>query len=257
MTLPYTLAFGTYLFPNSTFKISDHRMDIDTPAADIRRRDGGVVLQGYLKQKRWRINGKLYGTDEGSVHNALNVMHQSLHNRGLGASFFYMADRYAFASLAAGGLVAIPEEGLDRFMYNMDIVLVSDPFVESITRQSDGGSRANSSSIENVTVGGNYPSQPIFTFVAGTWAFNSPILVQNLANSYFFQYSGPMAAGQTLLIDLAAGCVLLHVGATMVDAISYFGGNLDFFLEPGATNDLMIMAPTLDYTINYRDKWYV
>ena len=256
-SVPYTMAFATYTFPNATFKLADHRLDIDTPSADVRRRDGGVILDGYLKQKRWRINGKLYGTDEGSVHSALNIMSQALHNRGVGASFFYMADRYAFASLAPGGVIATPSEGLNGYLYDMDIVLISDPFVESITRLSDGGSRANSSSIEQVTTGGNYPACPVFTFVAGTWAFSSPVRVENLANSYFFQYSGPILAGQTLVIDLCGGCVLLHVGATMVDAISYFGGNLDFILEAGGTNDLIINAPTLDYTIDYRNRWYV
>lgn len=256
MTVPYSLQFATYTFPNATFKLGDHRLDIDTPVSDNRRRDGGQILQGFLKQKRWRINGKLYGTDEGSVHSALNIMSQALHNKGVGASFFYMADRYAFASLAPGGVVATPEEGLDRFMYNMDITLISDPFVESITRLQDGGSRTNNAAIDNVTTGGNYPIAPVFTFIAGA-NFNSPILVQNLANSYFFQYSGPILNGQTLLIDLALGCVLLHVGATMIDAISYFGGNLDFILEPGGTNDLMINAPTLDYTIDYRNRYYV
>lgn len=257
MTVPYTLQFATYTFPNATFKLADHRLDIDTPSVDVRRRDGGVTIQGFLKQKRWRINGKLYGTDEGSVHSALNIMSQSLHNRGIGASFLYMADRYAFASLAPGGLTATPEEGLNGYLYNMDIALISDPFVEAITVSRKTGTRVNNSAIDTVAVGGNYPAAPVFTFVGGTWAFNSPILVQNLANSYFFQYSGPVIAGQTIIVDCAAGSVLLQVGVTMIESISHFGGNLDFILEPNVTNDLMISGATLSYAIDYRNRWYV
>lgn len=251
------MAFGTYLFPNETFRLVEHKLDIDTPSVDIRRRDGGSTLQGFLKQKRWRINGKLYGTDTGSVHNALNIMKQALHNKGNGASFFYMADRYAFASLAPGGVAANAQEGLDGYLYNMDIVLVSDPFVESITKSRITGSRTNNSSVQQVTMGGNYPDGPIFTFVAGTWAFNTAIRVDNNANSYFFQFSGRMLAGQTLVIDAAAGSVLQQVGLTMIDATSLFSGNLDFILEPGGVNDLVINAPTLDFSMDYRDRYYV
>ena len=257
MTTPFSLQFATYTFPNATFQVDDHRMDIDTPVESIRRYDGGVVQDGFLKPKKWRINGKIYGTDIGSVRNELNVMKQSMHNRGVGASFFYRTDHYAFAHLAPGGFIAAPEKGLYEYLYNVDIMLVSDPYVEHVTLMSDGGSRSNNSAVDQTSVGGNYATPPIFTFVAGTWNFNGAIRVENLANSYYFQYSGGLLAGQTLVIDCVAGCVLRHVGAAMVDSLSYFGGNLDFILEPGGLNDLMVNAPTLDYTMEFKNRFYV
>ena len=257
MTSPFQLQFATYTFPNQTFQIDDHRLDIDTPIEDIRRYDGGVIQAGYLRPKKWRINGKIYGTDVGSVHNELNTLKRSLHNKGLGASFFYRSDRYAYAQLAPGGISAVPEKGLYEYLYNVDILLVSDPFVESITRSSESGSRSNSSEIDQVTVGGNFPTYPVFNFMAGTHNFNSAIRVDNLANSFFFQFSGGLMAGQTLIVDCVAGCVLLQVGLTMIDALSYFGGNLDFILEPDGTNDVLINAATLSYTINFKNRWYI
>lgn len=555
MSDDYQLAFGTYTFPNKTFKLSEHRLDIDTPSADIRRKDGGVTLKGYLKQRRWRINGKIYGTDEGTVHNDLNTLLRAVHNEGIGASFFYRSDRYAFASLAPGGVAAMPDEGLYRFLYNVDISLISEPFAESVTRktylpnmalngrfekwpvvdlltdgalevwanpttltnwteqgdgvyalaqettikhggtysakltggtsyhriiqtdatspanntfvmsawawsatpnkvqlqiEADGGTTAVQSSfhpgdsewhyltavitcsgtattvyyecvsltgatayfddvrgyamvaptgfsyagagatlareegtvysgtyssrfsgnsvnfyqdiqnagghnlaywkgrtitlscrvwcatasraiisiydgvaetfssyhtgdstwqlltvtktisnsatlvtlnneilggsavayfddiefidgttstgvidapldntlIESITPGGNYPVGPLFTFIPGA-SFMSTLSVENLANSHMFSYSGPLLSGQTLLIDAAAGSVLLHVGATMIDSLSYFSGDLNFLLEPGIENQLVVSGPTMFFGCDFRDRYYV
>lgn len=234
-------------------------MDIDTPIMPIRRRDGGEYLQGFLQPKTWRLNGQIYGNDKGSVHSILNNMHRSLHHGGVGASLFYKSDRYAFAQLAPGGFYSVPtERGLYEYAYNVDIILVSDPFSEDVSTTRVTGSRHRNSAVETLSVGGNFPASPVFMFVAGTWNFTGGIRVDNLANSFFFTYAGPIVAGQTLLIDCVAGSVLLQVGLTMVNAISYFAGNLQTFpLEPGGNNDLVINAPTLDYTIDYRSRYYV
>lgn len=259
MSAPFQLVLATYTFPNQTFQLLEHPMDIDTPSMDVRRRDGGVVMDGYLKQRTWRINGKVYGDNEGSVHNDLNTLMKSVHNGGVGASFFYLADRYAFAQLAPGGLLAVPtQRGLYRFAWDIDIVLISDPFAESVVSTHVTGSRTNNSAATATTPGGNFPTNGIFLFVGGTWNFGGTIRVDNVATSLFFQYTGGLLAGQTLLIDTVAGCVLRQVGLTMVDSLSLFGGNLQtFILKPGVSNSLIINAPTLSFTLDYRDRYYV
>ena len=259
MSDPYQLAFATYTFPNKTFELLEHTMDIDTPVFDVRRRDGGEVMDGFLRQRTWRINGKVYGDNEGSVHNDLNNLYRSMHNGGVGASFFYLSDRYAFAQLAPGGILSTPvTKGLYRFAWNIDIVLVSNPFAESVVSTRVSGSRTNNSAATATTPGGNFNTNGLFTFVAGTWNFGSTIRVDNVATSLYFQFAGGLAAGQTLIIDTIAGCVLRQVGLTMVDALSLFGGNLTtFFLKPGASNSLIINAPTLSFTLDYRDRYYV
>lgn len=259
MSAPFQLQFATYTFPNQTFEIQEHTMDIDTPVFDVRRRDGGEVMDGFLKQRTWRINGKIYGENEGSVHNELNTLYRSMHNEGVGASLFYLADRYAFAQLAPGGMLSRPlAKGLYRFAWDIDIILISNPFAESVTSTRVTGSRTNNSAATATTPGGNFKTNGVFTFVAGTWAFGGTVRVDNVATSLFFQYTGGLTAGQTLIVDTVAGCVLRQVGLTMVDALSLFGGNLStFFLKPGVSNSLVINAPTLSFTLDYRDRYYV
>lgn len=253
----HTLQFGTYTFPNQTFEIQEHKIDIDTPISDVRRTDQGQVLDGYLKPRRWRINGKVFGEDKGSVHNALITLQKAVHNDGVGASFYYKSDRYSFAQLAPGGVVANRTEGLYEFMWGVDIILVSKfPYVEEHIVNCVSGNRNNDSLVALVTPGGNFPTGAIFTFVAGTWGFsNQNIRVDNNANSLFFSYSGPILAGQTLVVDTCLGCVLLQDGLTMINAISHFGGHTFLKLEPGE-NSLVVNAPTLSFEICYQNKWY-
>lgn len=258
MSDPFQLVLGTYTFPNKTFELLEHTMDIDTPVFDVRRRDGGEVMDGFLRHRTWRINGKVYGDNEGSVHNDLNTLYRSVHNGGVGASFFYLSDRYAFAQLAPGGILATPlAKGLYRFAWNIDIVLVSNPFAESVSSTRVSGSRTNNSAATATTPGGNFNTYGLFTFVA-SGASSGTIRVDNVATSLFFQFTGGLSAGQTLIVDCIAGCVLRQVGLTMVDALSLFGGNLStFFLKPGVSNSLIINAPTLSFTLDYRDRYYV
>lgn len=257
----YQIAFGTYTFPNTSFQFVDHRMDIDTPVNEAARRNGADILPGYLKPKMWRINGRIYGNDTGSVHNSLNTMKRALHHAGVGASLFYMTGRYAFAQLAPGGFMAKPaDKGLYEYCWDIDALLVSNPFSESVTVTRVSDTRTNNSAATSASPGGNYPASPVFVFVGGTWAFggSANIRVENVANSLFFQFFGGLAAGQTLLVDCVAGSVMWQVGATMVDAMSYFAGNLTtFVLEPGGANSLIVNAPTLSFYLDFHDRYYV
>lgn len=254
----FTLQFGTYTFPNQTFQIKGHPLLIDTPVQDVRRRNGGIALDGWLTQKKYNINGKLYGDNVDSVHNALNVLMKAAHNKGQAAYFQYRSDRRVLARLAAEGVDSQYTTGLYEHLMDVRIGLVSEkPFAESTTARTSTGTRTNNSTTQNINNLGNYPTGPIFTFVGGTWAFNNDIYVLNNANCLAFRFQGPLAAGQTLVVDCEAGCVLMHVGAIMVDAISYFSGDLDFVLDGGGTNTLIIDAATLSYSIVSRDRWYV
>lgn len=253
----HTLQFGTYTFPNQTFEIMDHRIDIDTPISDIRRKDGGKVLSGNLTPRTWRINGVVYGNDKGSVKNELRTMQRAVHNDGVAASLYYNDHKYSHAQLAPGGMVALKRQGLYEFVWDVDMMFISEhPFTEEDTVTCASGSRNNDSLVALITPGGNYPACPIFTFIAGTWDFGSQIYVQNTANSLFFSFTKNLVAGQTVLIDTALGCVLVHEGLTMIDALSHFGGNLFFELEAGGVNQLVINAPTLDFTICYQNRFY-
>lgn len=259
MAAIFTLQFGTFAFPNQTFEILGHELGLDTPAADIRRRDGGSVLNGYLRPKRFIIRGRVYGEDHGSVLNEINTLKRALHNGGEAANFRYEGDRYVpQVRLAGDGIAAMFEPGLYGNMYNVEAVMIAErPFSESDTQRSQTGTRTNNSALEQVVNNGNYATNPVFTFVGGTWPFSNDLRVENLGNSHWFAWAGPFLAGQTLVIDCDAGCVLLQVGLTMVDAISYFSGNLFFAIEDGGVNQLVINAATLGYTITNRDRWYI
>lgn len=255
----FTLIFGTYNFPNQTFEIDGHQISLDTPAVPIRRSNGGVVLDGFIVPKKFVIRGKIFGDDKDQVHATLIAMQRAVHNGGKSAAFRYRGDRYVpEAWLSQEGINAAFEKGLYENMYNVDLVLVARrPFAESDVLVTLTGSRTNSSAIQAATTGGDYPASPVFTVVAGTWAFMNGIRVENDGNSQFWSWGGPFAAGQTLVVDCDLGCVLLHRGSVMVDAISYFSGNLFMRLEPdGVPNNLVINGATLSYSIKYRDRWY-
>lgn len=252
----FTLQFSTYTFPNRTFDLQAHRINMDTPAQPIRRANGGVVLDGNILPKKFMINGKLYGNDIDTVHNALNIMVKSVHNGGSAAYLKYRSDRQVLCRLAQEGFDSVPtKKGLQEFSYDVTIGMVTDkPYAESPTQTTTSGSRTNNSATQVLTNAGNYPTRPVFTFVAGS-TFLNDIFVQNNGNSHYFRYQGPLLNGQTLVVDCDAGCVLLHVGLTMVDAISYFAGDL-FFEIPEGSNTLIIDAATLNYTIKHFDRWY-
>lgn len=257
MSATFTLQYGTYTFPNQTFVILSHPMTVDTPVFEIRRKLGGVAENGYLRSKKFVIQGKVYGTDKDSVHNELNTMMRAVYNSGESAAFKYRDDRYVTALLAQDGLHANPEKGLYEYMYNVDLVLVSPrPFAESTTLRTVTGSRTNNSAIEALVNQGNMPTFPIFTFIAGA-TFSNDLAVTSQANSMLFAFTGTLVNGQTLVIDCDAGCVLMHVGATMVDAMCYFSGNLFFKLEDGGSNQVVIDSATLSYSIVSRDRYFI
>jgi len=252
----FTLQFGTYTFPNQTFEIEGHNMAADVPVADIVRQDGGVVLDGYLAPRPIRINGKLYGDDIDSMHNALNIMARAVHNRGQAANLLYRSDRQVSARMDGGGFSCPFTKGLYEHLSEISIgFIAAKPYAESTTATTTTGSRTNNSATQAVINNGNYPTNPVITFIAGA-CFTNDLFVQNNANSLFFRFQGPMINGQTLVVDCEAGCVLLQVGLTMVEAISYFSGDLNFAIEGGGSNTLIIDAATLSYSIVSRDRWY-
>lgn len=256
MATNLTLVFGTYTFPNQTFQIVDHRISPDTPVAPIPRRDGGEVLVHSLTPRGIRINGRLFGTDKNSVHNELNVLMKSMHNAGAGASLFYRADRFVYAELAQGGLVGQYEDGLYEHVILVDMTMVSkNPYAEGVAQGSASGSRSNSCGTVSVTPDGIYPTQAVWTFVAGH-TFTGGIRVDNVLNSMSFVFSGPMTPGQTLVVDNVLGCVLLQVGLTMVDAMTLFGGDAFLELAAGVQNDLVVCAPTLNFSMVFRPRYY-
>jgi hypothetical protein len=255
----WTLQFGTYTFPNKTFEVDGHQLSMDTPVGEIRRADRGKSLDGYIRPKKFRIRGKVYGDNADSVHNSINIMKRALHNSGLEAELYYRSDRYVNCRLAVEGINGVWEKGLYEYLMNVDAVFVAArPWAESTSLRTVTGTRTNNSAVDNGVVNnGHFPTEPLFTFVAGTWAFSNDLRVDNNGNSHWFSYGGPFVAGQTLVIDCALGCVLLQVGLTMVDAISYFAGHLFFKVEEGGTNPLVINGATLAYTIQTRDRWYL
>lgn len=259
MSAIFTLQYGTYTFPNQTFLIQDQSIVPDTPTYDVGRTDGGVNLQGFLGPKKFPINGKIYSSDKGTTRNDLLNLMKSMHNGGAAASFQYSLDRNVpSVRLAQEGIRAqVKEPGLYEYMYDVALVMIADrPFAQGLTGYTINGTRNNASALETLTNNGNYPSNPIFTFVAGA-SFTNNLRVDSNANSMFFGYSGPMLNGQTLVVDCDAGCVLLQVGLTMTDATSYFFGNLFFRLEPGGANTIVVNGGTLTYQITNFDRWYI
>jgi len=253
----YTLQYGTYTFPNQTFQLKEIPTTIVTPLQDLRRRDQGKGLDGRLAGRSYKINGKIFSLDKASLWNALNIMNKSIHNQGEVGDLKYRDDNISAKCRMSRELRAKPGKGLYEHLHDIDAVFISaHPYVAGLTVNTLTGSITGAPSVISPNNAGNFPTNPIFTFVGGTWAFSDDIAVENVGNSHQFSYEGPIAAGQTLLIDCDAGCVLLHVGATMVDAISYFSGDLFFELDEGV-NTLIIDGATFDYEMDWYHRWYV
>ena len=258
MSLPYTLQFGTYSFPNQTFELEGHRLQSDVPTSPIRRMNGGVVLQGNLLPKTIVLNGRMFSSNIDVLHESMNIMKQALHNAGLPAWLQYRSDRQVWCQIAPSSIDAIYEKGLYQYLANVKVTLMAPrPFAQSTSSRTVTGTRTNNSALEYANNLGHYPTNPVFTFVNGTWAFSNNIFVQNNGNCLSFNYQGPMVAGQTLVIDCDLGCVLLQVGLTMVDATSYFAGDLFFQLDPTGTNTLIITAASLSYSVLSYDRYYL
>lgn len=252
----YTLQYGTYTFANQTFEIEGHSITSDTPVIPIRRFNGGVVHQGFLQPKAFRIKGKMYGTDIDTVHQAINIMERALHNKGDQAALKYRSDRQVQCRLGPGGIEALYEKGLYEYLANVMVQMIADePCAEDVNTTTSSGSRTNNSAVTAMTNAGTYPTRPVWTFVAAS-TFLNDLFVQNNANSLWFRFQGTLVNGQTLVIDCDAGCVLLHVGAQMIDAICYLAGDLFWMLEAGS-NNVVIDAASLSFSAVFRSRWYI
>jgi hypothetical protein len=255
---PYTLSFGTYSFPNQTFELQGHTLQASVPIQQLQRQDGGVVLDGSLSPKTFMINGKMYSADIDTLHEAVNILKKSIHNKGRAAYLQSRADRRTLCRMGPAGVNVIYEKGLYQYVVNVQAQMVTDrPFAESPTIKNGTLTLAGNtkSFIDSFTNAGHYPTNPIFTFIAGA-SFTNNLHVMNNANSFGFDFIGPLLNGQTLVIDCDAGCVLLHVGATLVDAMSYFQGDIFMALEEGA-NSVVMSGATLTYLVNWKDRWYL
>lgn len=255
---PYTLAFASYTFPNQTFELQGHQLQASVPVSQIQRQNGGVVLDGYLSPKTFIINGKMYAADIDTLHESVNILKKSLHNKGQTAYLQYRSDRRTLCRLGQAGVNVIYEKGLYQYVVNVQAQMVTDrPFAESPTTRNSSRSlsAAIPSLVDGLTNAGHYLSNPIFTFIPGA-SFTNNLHVMNDANSMGFDFIGPLLSGQTLIIDCDAGCVLFQIGTDLVDAMSYFQGDLFLALEEGA-NNLVISGATLTYSVNWKDRWYL
>lgn len=259
MSFPFTLQFATYAFPNQTFEPDGHALKISLPMASLQRKNGGIIMDGFLTVKAFRINGKVYSNNIDVLHETLNILQKSLHNNGQAGNFLYRSDRQTLCRLGPDGVNVIYEKGLYQFVANVNAQFVTErPFAQSPTVRTESGSltAAAPSFAEVLLNAGHYPSNPIITFIAGANNFSNNLVVLNNANSLTFSFTGPLLAGQTLVVDCDAGCVLLHVGAAMVDAMSYIAGDLFLQLEEG-NNTLVFTGASLSYTARWSDRWYI
>lgn len=257
MSNPYTLQYGTYAFPNQTFELIGHKLMMDTPSSPIRRKDGGVSLDGNMLPKKFQINGKVFANDIDTLHATQNILQRALHNKGQEAFLQYRADRRILCRLAPEGIDAPYEKGLYQYVANLNIVLLAkNPLAESTTLRTGSGTRNNASGGDSVVNQGTAVTYPLFTFVSGHTFFNNLSVVNN-TNGMSFGWQGTLVNGQTLIIDCDAGCVLLQSGTSFIDAISYFYGDLFFAIESGGTNSLTLAGGTYSYSILSRDRYYL
>lgn len=259
MAAVFTLQYGTYSFPNQTFLVTGQVINPDTPINNIRRSDGGKLLQGFLGPRKFSIKGKIYSQDPGTAHNDMINLQRAAYNGGNAAAFQWKSDRNVpNVRLSVEGVQAVPTDpGIYGYMYDVQLVLVAEgAYAQALAATTVTGTRNNATGAETGVNNGNYPTRPIFTFVAGANAFINKLQVLNNSNCMFFNWAGAFVAGQTLVVDCDAGCVLLQVGATMVDAISGFSGNLFFRLEDGGNNALVIAGGTFNYTMVSYDRYF-
>ena len=251
----YTLTFGTYTFSNRTFEIQGHKQKFDTPDSDIRRKDGGVTLDGYEASRAIRINGILYSEDKDSLHNDLNTMIRAIRNQGEESALNYRADRYITARIAKQGFDFKYQKGLYEHMYKVAINMVAgNPYAEGSTLRNVAGTINNTTAVVAVTNNGSRPTRPLFTFVGGA-SFTNDLRVDVPGNSHYFSYSGGLLNGQSLIVDCDAGSVLLQSGITFVDAISHFGGYMFLEVPEGGAQNVIINCATLNYSIDSRDRF--
>lgn len=241
-TLPMTILYGDYSFPNQSFEVKGFPLDAVLDEADLPRRAGVKVQATRLGPRSLRITGKIYRSDldPDAAQDQLDLMAGKILNNGR-QKLQYRSDRYVWAY--GKSFSHAYQEGLYPVFGDVEAIFeADDPYIYSTTLTGV------SQTLQTLTGGcslftiqnpGYWRVLPIIRFVAGITVTNQ-ILLQDQTNGQRFQWHGTLTPGMTLTIDASAQSVTLGDGT---DGLTQFEG--DFMELAGLTNTMRFFGATM------------
>lgn len=251
MGAPYTIVFGAYTFPNTTFEVEGLPLENILDEAQIPRRDGSRILSQKLTSRKVRIKGIIHGETAETVHSNLNEFMQKLATLGK-QNLYYRSDRYLKAWLR--DFAHAYPKGAFYHAANVDLRFVADdPYLYSTTLTTHTealNTLVGGSKLFDIVNLGIVTAVPVIRMVAGV-TITDDIFFHDTTNGDRFRWRGTLVPGMTLILDSEEMTVELGNG---VDGLTQFDG--DFMVLAGLTNNMRYAGATLTlFEVGYRQRY--
>jgi len=243
----FTLQFGDYTFPNTTFEVQSYPIMGDVKANSVPRRHGAIIQGNYIKERKFKVKGYLHNAAESSTHTELLALQAALTDGE--QSFKDRADRYINARLSKFN--PTNEKGTDKAVKEINLELIADdPFFYSIAGTTVNFSATAGTTQFDASNSGNVFAEPVFSFYASAGDISDGIKLTNKSKSNeVFQFRGTVADGTTLEVDSSD----FTVENNGVDGLSYYEG--DFMGLVAGSNTLEFEGSECEIEITFRPRF--
>jgi phage-related protein len=246
----YTLAFGTYIFPNQTFELKGLGLVFELDQAQVPRRAGSRVAARSTRAREIRIDGKIHGDTEQAVYQDLSNMAKAL-DQGL-QNFQYRDTRIleCWTQRIAHAFI----EGANPCVADVRLDLIAPfPYPRGVPHYGTSVTMLTTFQTVDISYGGNAPSFPVLSLAAIGLTVNgaSTVLrVQNLTTGEVFRYLGTLAPGASVTVD----CRENTVRKSGADDINNFDGQ--FPQLAGGSNVFSVEGATLRFDLSWHERFY-
>jgi phage-related protein len=241
------LTFGSYAFGSSVERYAVTQKP-RTKQIVVPRRDGVRMDIPPLGPLEIRLSGRLIDTTQAGLRSQFDSLKAALLKKRDRLTLF--DDRFVDALLVSYGDDFVPGAGMLAARY--DLTFVGElPFLQSVTLNSNSQTVSVSPTTWNVTAAGNTRTRPVIriTNTSGGSIVNN-IKVENLTLGKALVFTGALAAGRTLVLDMQARTI---TNDNVEDLTNWQG---EFWeLAVGANSLKYTGGVSVTIVTEWRDRW--
>lgn len=244
------LKYGNYTLPETiTIRQDDYAWVVSR--AKLPRAAGSVTLPGILNEKKFRLEGGIFrplGTN--TAHYLRGQVDAIRAAFAVNDKFYLDLDRYYENCHVENFAHNYDGNSQFRMCFMAADIITGDPFAWETAINTTN----LITSLDLVTVGGNAPSLPKFSFTVSTSGTVNALIINNNTGEAF-TLNGSVNNGDIILIDSFAQTVTI----SGVDRMDLFDG-LWVSLQSGVVNNFTISltgVPTFSaQSITWQNRWF-
>lgn len=246
--MPVKVQFGTYDFGTGVERY-DVRQRPRVKPITVPRRDGPRLDIPPMAGAEIVVQGKLFAASQTALRTSFDDLKAAVFKTKGRLTIF--DDRFVDCVLASYGDTFTPGSGMLAARYDLSF-LSELPFLQSVALNTDSRSVTASPTTYVLTVGGNARTRPVFKITnnSGAGIVNN-IKIENLTLGKALVFTGTLAAGQTLSLDMQERKI---VNAATEDMTNWQG---EFFeLAVGANSIKYTGGVTVQIVTDWRDRFF-